>query len=192
LLLPEYFHRVFPAIDQFKILIFVLGEYTSSLHEKYICTSYNPNHSENLADHTSFITFVLLTKYLRYRMTQILLLDHEGLMHTTLDFKLQKAGMSPVYCTPDDDLASVFNNNDIAAAITDIDMDKSIVEEILDFCIKNDKHSVPLLGITNLEDEEQILYWLNRGMHDFIAKPYKTSEIIIRIKKALSISEVRP
>lgn len=123
-------------------------------------------------------------------MTEILLLDHEGLMHTTLEFKLQKAGMSPVYFTLNDDLSRIIEKHSIAVAIADIDLEKPDVESILQICNQNSKHSIPFLGITNLEDEEQILYLLSKGMSDFIAKPYKTSEIIIRIKKALAAVEV--
>ncbi len=122
---------------------------------------------------------------------EVLLLDNEGLMHTTLEFKLQKAGMVPVYINQADEVTDVIKGRDIAIAILDLDIEKSDVEMMLTVCESGADNAIPVLGITSLEDEEQILYWLHKGIHDFIAKPYKTSEIIIRIKKALSAIEVK-
>lgn len=122
---------------------------------------------------------------------EVLLLDNEGLMHTTLEFKLQKAGMSPVYINQADEISQVISEKDIAIAILDLDVDKADVEHILHVCEINSANNIPVLGITTLEDEEVILYWLQKGIVDFIAKPYKTSEIIIRIKKALSSADVK-
>ncbi len=122
---------------------------------------------------------------------EVLLLDNEGLMHTTLEFKLQKAGMTPVYINQADEISQIITDRDIAIAILDLDIEKSDVEHILHVCELNKDHVIPVLGITSLEDEDIILYWLQKGILDFIAKPYKTSEIIIRIRKALSSAEVK-
>jgi DNA-binding response OmpR family regulator len=118
----------------------------------------------------------------------ILILDHEELMHTTLEFKLQKAGMSPIFATSTKEILNKLNDSDIVVTILDLDTNKEDTERIIAACTNNTGYSIPVLGITSLEDEDSILYWLQEGIHDFIAKPYKTSEIIIRIKKALSLA----
>ena len=41
---------------------------------------------------------------------------------------------------------------------------------MLTVCESGANNAIPVLGITSLEDEEQILYWLHKGIHDFIAK----------------------
>lgn len=121
----------------------------------------------------------------------ILLLDNEEIMHTTLEFKLQKAGMQPVYINSIDELESVLEDNSIAVAILDLDIARKDISYVLDLCKFHKGQYIPVLGITTLSDEETILDWLHEGIHDFIAKPYKTSEIIIRIKKAITPMEVK-
>lgn len=121
----------------------------------------------------------------------ILLLDNEEIMHTTLEFKLQKAGMQPVYINSVEELADSLEKHDIAVAILDLDIDRNDISHVLDMCRFNKGHNIPVLGITTLSDEAVILDWLHQGIQDFIAKPYKTSEIIIRIKKAITPMEVK-
>lgn len=121
----------------------------------------------------------------------ILLLDNEEIMHTTLEFKLQKAGMQPVYINSTDELVSALEDYSIAVAILDLDIARKDISYVLDLCKFHKGQHIPVLGITTLSDEDTILDWLHEGIHDFIAKPYKTSEIIIRIKKAITPMEVK-
>lgn len=116
----------------------------------------------------------------------ILLLDNEEIMHTTLEFKLQKAGMQPVYINNVDELEASLEEHSIAVVILDLDIARKDIAYVLDVCKFHKGQHIPVLGITTLSDESVILDWLNQGIQDFIAKPYKTSEIIIRIKKAIT------
>lgn len=122
---------------------------------------------------------------------EVMLLDHEGLMHTTLEFKMQKAGMTPIYVTNASEARDILNKNDISIAILDLDFGEKDVEMIIKECANTSQGNVPVIGITSLEDEDTILHWLQMGVADFIAKPYKTSEIIIRIKKAFAAAEAK-
>ena len=43
--------------------------------------------------------------------------------------------------------------------------------------------SIPIILIANMEDEADILEGIDAGANDFITKPFKPAELVLRIKR---------
>mgnify|MGYP000494005485 CR=1 FL=1 len=74
---------------------------------------------------------------------EVLLLDNEGLMHTTLEFKLQKAGMVPVYINQADEVTDVIKGRDIAIAISSSGNSANIINGLA----AANKHSMKTIAL---------------------------------------------
>ncbi len=115
---------------------------------------------------------------------QILLLDHEEWLHTTLEFKLQKSGMKPIFLPTIEAIMKELDNEGPTVVMVDLDQDSNVAQDLVEACHAHNGQ-IPIIGVTALEDESIAMQWLEHGVLDFVAKPYKTSEIIVRIQKAL-------
>src|ERR1700761_6030830 len=58
-----------------------------------------------------------------------------------------------------------------------------------DFCAKIRKqgHTMPIIMLTGASDESDVVSGLNSGANDYIAKPFRTSELLARLQAQLRL-----
>ncbi len=114
---------------------------------------------------------------------KILICEDEEIMLTALEFRLRKQGYT----------VSLAKDGEIALAkiaeekpdliIVDIMMPKVSGIEVIDHVRKNMKSDLPIIVISALEHDDVLMDAFKTGATDFISKPFKPVELLLRIKR---------
>ena len=115
----------------------------------------------------------------------ILICEDEQIMLAALSFRMRQNGFE-VIAAEDGKVAldkiKEFNPDII---VTDIMMPYITGIELLNIVREEMKSTVPVIIISALEQEETILTAFQKGANDFIVKPFKPNELILRVKKII-------
>ncbi len=114
---------------------------------------------------------------------KILICEDEEIMLTALEFRLRKQGFE----------VSLAENGKIALekikiekpdlVVADIMMPFVTGLELIEFVRKDMRNALPIIVISALEHEDIVLEAFRLGATDFITKPFKPNELILRIKR---------
>ena len=114
---------------------------------------------------------------------RILISEDEEILLTAIEFRLQKQGFE-VFVTKDGEAAiSVFNAEDPDIVILDLDMPKKNGMQVMQHIRKVKKSSCPIVIITAFDDDDIVMEACEAGADDFIMKPFKPKELILRVKR---------
>jgi len=121
---------------------------------------------------------------------KILVCEDEQIMLTALEFRLQKQGFS-VDIAPDGKVAL----EKLAAEIPDLiilDLMMPFVSglEIITHVRQKLKSSIPIIVISALEHDDTVLEAFQSGATDFVTKPFKPVELVLRIRRIFQEMEV--
>ena len=121
---------------------------------------------------------------------KILVCEDEQIMLTALEFRLQKQGFS-VDIAPDGKVAL----EKLAIEIPDLiilDLMMPFVSglEIITHVRKKLKSSIPIIVISALEHDDTVLEAFQNGATDFVTKPFKPVELVLRIRRIFQEMEV--
>lgn len=114
---------------------------------------------------------------------KILICEDEEIMLTALEFRLRKQGFQVVKAEDGKQALKKFNETQPDLVIADIMMPHISGLELIEIFRTEYKSSVPVIVISALEHEEIVLEAFRIGANDFITKPFKPHELILRIKK---------
>jgi len=120
---------------------------------------------------------------------KILICEDEEIMLTALEFRLRKQGYT-IARAEDGKIAKekiVSEKPDLIVA--DIMMPYITGLELIDYIRKELKSNLPVIVISALEQDEVVLEAFRIGASDFITKPFKPTELILRIKKIFQEQE---
>lgn len=116
---------------------------------------------------------------------KILICESDEILLTAIEFRLSKQGFNVVLSKMQDSIKSELTAVDPDLVIVDMDMKKpagmEVVKEVKGW--RGDHTSVLLLA--DPDDEEGILEAFNEGISDFISKPFKPAELLIRVRRIL-------
>lgn len=120
---------------------------------------------------------------------KILVAEDEPLMLMAIEAKLKNLGFE-VAVVPDGQQAlnalETFSPNLI---ITDILMPYLSGLELIGI-IKSKNPTLPIIVLSGLGEEETVLEAFNLGADDFLTKPFKPSDLEVRVKRLLKIPAV--
>ncbi len=114
---------------------------------------------------------------------KILICANEDILMTALEFRLRKVGFQAVRAADAADALRKIRTHVPDMLVTDIylgedsgiDMVKKIRMEL--------NSSIPIILISSMEDDLAILEGIDAGANDFITKPFKPTELVLRIKR---------
>ncbi len=113
---------------------------------------------------------------------KILICEDEEIMLTALEFRLRKQGFE-VLRAEDGKLAmEAVKNEDPDLIIADVMMPHISGLEIIQH-LRSAGSDKPIIIISALEQEEIVLEAFRLGANDFITKPFKPTELILRIRR---------
>ena len=99
-----------------------------------------------------------------------------------IEFRLRKQGYDVMVCKKDADLADTLLEEKPQVVLIDLDSGKTsgldYVKTILD---RRPKTGILLLA--DPDEEEQILEGFSIGINDFISKPFKPAELLLRVQR---------
>lgn len=114
---------------------------------------------------------------------KILICEDEEIMLTALEFRLRKQGFDVDLAKDGKQALEKLQESVPSLVILDILMPFVSGLEIIEYIRKEMKSSLPIIVISALEHDEVVLDAFKKGATDFVTKPFKPIELILRIKR---------
>lgn len=118
-------------------------------------------------------------------MTKILLCEDEDVMITAIEFRLQKIGCQSLKVKNVDAAKQTLMLQQADLAIVSLTLPTGDGLSLLDWIRAEIKPAIPVVIISNLEQEEEVMTAFDKGADDFITKPFKPTELILRVTRLL-------
>lgn len=113
----------------------------------------------------------------------ILVCAAEEIMMTAIEFRLQKHGFKLITAQNNDEAIQHLETGSIDLVVADLKSDDIEGVEILRYIRQVMKSDLPLIFAAEMTDEDTILDGIKEGANDFVIKPFKPAELIVRIKR---------
>lgn len=124
-------------------------------------------------------------------MAKILIADDSLIVRKSYESMLSMMGHEVISCNDGKEAVESFLVNSPELLILDVDMP---VMNGLDACREIRKHpagvSVPIIIVSALDEENDILDGLNAGADDYLVKPVKEAHLVAKLKTTLDISSL--
>lgn len=114
---------------------------------------------------------------------KILICEDEEIMLTALEFRLRKQGFSSVLAEDGKQAKEILRQEIPDLIVADIMMPYVTGLQLVHYVRTELKSDIPIIIISALDDDATVLEAFRLGANDFIAKPFKPNELILRIKK---------
>ncbi|WP_353484623.1 response regulator [Haliscomenobacter sp.] len=117
---------------------------------------------------------------------KVLICESEEILLAAIEFRLKKQGLEVVYSKKKASILEDIVTHKPDLVIVDADMGRQAGLEIIQE-IQNQGSSAKILLLVDPDEEELTAKALLMGIADFLSKPFKPSELILRVKKSLNI-----
>jgi DNA-binding response OmpR family regulator len=114
-------------------------------------------------------------------MKKVLLCEDEDVMITAIEFRLQKIGCQAIKARSFDAAVQTLQLSQPDLIIISLTLPDQSGQRLLDWVRKDYAKPVPVIIISSLEQEEEVLLAYTAGADDFITKPFKPTELILRV-----------
>ncbi len=121
---------------------------------------------------------------------KILICEDEEIMLTALEFRLKKQGYEVIRAEDGQVAIDKIQTEDPDLIIADIMMPHVSGLELITFVRQDQQKETPIIVISALELDEVVLEASRLGANDFISKPFKPIELILRIKRIFQEMEL--
>ena len=116
-------------------------------------------------------------------MASILIVEDDHSLALGLIYALEKEGYVVTHCKRVADALAKIDTQHFDLVLLDMQLPDGLGKEIGQKLIS--RHT-PLIYLTIVDDEDEIVQALEDGASDYITKPFRMRELLARIKKALS------
>lgn len=118
-------------------------------------------------------------------MAKILFVEDDDALGFALEFSLTDEGYNITRACTINDAKTQFNENKFDLILLDVNLPDG---NGYDFCkYIRTKSSVPIIFLTALDDEVNVVMGLEIGANDYLAKPFGVRELMARIKVQLRV-----
>lgn len=121
---------------------------------------------------------------------KILICEDEEIMLTALEFRLRKQGFEIILAKDGQEAMTKVKEDQPDLVVLDVMMPHVSGLELIEYVRQDLKSSLPLIVISALEHDDVVLEAFRRGATDFITKPFKPNELILRIRRIFQEMEV--
>lgn len=115
-------------------------------------------------------------------MKKILICEDEEILLTALKFRLQKQGYELLLCSNGEEARQLVKTEMPDIIVTDIDLPDVTGVDLVNYIRKDLLNDTPIIMISPLEHEDDLLLALRNGANDFVTKPFKPVELVLRIR----------
>ncbi len=113
----------------------------------------------------------------------ILVCEDEEILLTALEFRIRKHGFKVVLAKNDKEARKILEEQDIAGAVLDAELPEMNGISLVKHIRKNISKKMPIIMIGNMADEDRILKSIEVGANDFVTKPFKPNELVLRVRR---------
>ncbi len=121
---------------------------------------------------------------------KILVCEDEEILLTSLEFRLKKQGFDIVLAKDGKEALEKIKAESPDLIVADIMMPEVTGLELTTYVRKKLKSDIPIIMISAMGNDETVLEAFRLGATDFIAKPFKPSELVLRIKMVFQEMEL--
>lgn len=116
---------------------------------------------------------------------KILVCEEDEVLMTALSFRLNKQGFEVIRIKSGRQVVETLLKHEPSLLVFDLETPPIPFLELLRMIRSSVQPWLPIMLIAPLEEEEYIMEALGLGVTDFILKPFKPAELVIRIRRAL-------
>lgn len=118
---------------------------------------------------------------------KVLICEDEEVMMTALDFRLKKQNFETIKAEDGQVAKEKILAEKPDMIIADIMMPHVNGLELISFVREELSSQIPMIMISSLEREDVVIEAMQLGANDFISKPFRPDELILRIKNILGV-----
>jgi len=115
-------------------------------------------------------------------LKKILICEDEEILLTALKFRLQKQGYELILADDGKKAQQLIKDENPDLVVTDIDVPNVSGLELVDYLRKDLGKQTPIVLIAPMENDDAILEAMEKGATDFVTKPFKPVELVLRIR----------
>lgn len=116
---------------------------------------------------------------------KILIIESEEVLLSAIEFRLRKNGYEVVYCKKKASVEEHVKKEKPDLVIVDLDMGKQSGLEIVKQINELQGEHAAVLLLADPDDEDKIVAGFDLGIKDFLSKPFKPAELVLRVKRIL-------
>ena len=117
---------------------------------------------------------------------KILICENEDVLLTALKFRLTKRGYELFLAKTGKEATQYLLNENIDFVITELHLPNSSASVLLKLAHQNINPNLPFIIISDIENADELLDILAKGANDFLLKPFRPDELLLRIEKIKS------
>ena len=119
-------------------------------------------------------------------MKKIVILESEEILLSAIEFRLKKQGYQVLYCPKLSDILHFISVEKPNMLIVDLDMKKKTGLAIIEKLRKEYTSPLGILLVADPEEEESIMAAFDLNVDDFLPKPIKPAELILRARRIMN------
>lgn len=116
---------------------------------------------------------------------KIIIAEPNSVLSLVLKFKLEKEGYVLIMASDGQQAKELIESEKPDLILTEAMMDYVSGLELISYVRNELKDTIPILVFSTLAQEENVLNAYNLGANDFMSKPLKLEELVIRVKMLL-------
>jgi len=115
---------------------------------------------------------------------KVLICEDEEIMLTAIEFRLQKAGLGILRAKNGEQAIDVLKKEEVDMIVLDMVMPETDCYEVIYQIREELARKTPIILLSPIEKkDEEVLEAFRMGIDDFVVKPFKPTELILRIKR---------
>ena len=119
---------------------------------------------------------------------KVLICEDEEIMLTAIEFRLQKAGFGVLRAKNGKEAVEIIKEKQPGMIVLDMVMPETDSLALIHHIRTKMKNEAPIILLAPIEkDDEEVLEAFRLGAQDFVTKPFKPTELILRIKRELQV-----
>jgi len=119
---------------------------------------------------------------------KVLICEDEEIMLTAIEFRLQKAGFGVLRAKNGKETVEMIKLHEPGMIVLDMVMPETDCHALIEHIRGKMKNEAPIVLLAPIEkDDEEVLAAFEAGIQDFVIKPFKPTELILRIKRILQV-----
>jgi two-component system, OmpR family, response regulator VicR len=121
---------------------------------------------------------------------KILLVEDDRTIASGLEYSLQQEDYVTILCYNVESAKKVLSENKIDLCLIDLSLPDGSGYDVCNFVKK--QGDIPVIFLTALDDEVNVVMGLDMGADDYITKPFRVRELLSRIKSVLRRYQKQP
>lgn len=118
---------------------------------------------------------------------KVLICDAEPVLLAAIEFRLKKYGLEIIQTKHKEALKAILKHRPDLLIIDTEGNAKASLKLLQD--VKAEHMELPVIIASPIEDEEELWLSLQAGAEDFITKPFKPLELVLRVRRTLNALE---